>query len=231
MSRPLPSSRAGFRFHLSPIDVFWAALAPLLALVLRDALVLSVKGAPTAFLYCSLSFVCTLIAFLAFRVSAGISRYFSVHDAVSVVSAVIAAGLTTTAILFTFTRLEGIPRSIPVMQGLILAAGLLITRGLMRLWDKDAQRAEPPDHSAAEHIIMIGSSRLTSLYIKLLQAHAAAQRHVVAVLDNNPKLFGRTMCGVPVVGSADQLDAVIEEFAVHGVHTDRVIVGMIQVVR
>ena len=33
------------------------------------------------------------------------------------------------------------------------------------------------------------------------------------------------MCGVPVIGSADQLDAVIEEFAVHGVHTDRVIVG------
>jgi hypothetical protein len=33
------------------------------------------------------------------------------------------------------------------------------------------------------------------------------------------------MCGVPVVGSADQLDAVIEEFAVHGVDTDRVIIG------
>jgi lipopolysaccharide/colanic/teichoic acid biosynthesis glycosyltransferase len=225
MPRPLPSSRAGFRFRLSPIDVVWAALAPLLALYLRDALVLSVQGAPIAFLYCSLSFVCSLIAFLAFRVSAGISRYFSVHDAVSVVSAVIAAGLTTTAILFTFTRLEGIPRSIPVMQGLILAAGLLITRGLMRLWDKDERQPGAPDHSAAEHIIMIGSSRLTSLYIKLLQAHAPAQRHVVAVLDDNQKLFGRTMCGVPVVGSADQLDAVIEEFAVHGVRTDRVIIG------
>jgi lipopolysaccharide/colanic/teichoic acid biosynthesis glycosyltransferase len=33
------------------------------------------------------------------------------------------------------------------------------------------------------------------------------------------------MCGVPVVGAADQLDSVIEEFAVHGVHTDRVIIG------
>lgn len=67
---------------------------------------------------------------------------------------------------------------------------------------------------------MIGSSRLTSLYIKLLQAHAPAQRQVIAVLDDNPKLFGRTMCGIPVVGSAIQLDAVIEEFAVHGIRTD-----------
>lgn len=225
MLRPLPSSRASFHLRLSPIDVLWAALAPLLALFLRDALVLSVKGAPTAFLYCSLSFVCTLIAFLAFRVSAGISRYFSVHDAVCILSAVIAAGLTTTVVLFTFTRLEGIPRSIPVMQGLVLAAGLLLTRGVMRLWHKDDQPADAAENSVVEHIIMIGSSRLTSLYIKLLQAHAPAQRQVIAVLDDNPKLFGRTMCGVPVVGSATQLDAVIEEFAVHGIRTDRVIIG------
>src|SRR5690349_21668530 len=220
---PLPSSRAGFRFRLSPIDVFWAAAAAPLALVLRNAQVLSVHGAPDAILYCSLSFVCTLIAFLAFRVGAGISRYFSVHDAVSIVSAVIAAGLTTTVVLFTFTRLEGIPRSIPVMQGLVLAAGLLLTRGIMRLWDRDDRQAQADDQTAVEYVIMIGSSRLTSLYIKLLQAHAPAQHHVVGVLDDNQKLFGRTMCGVPVIGGSAQLDAVIEEFAVHGIRTDRVI--------
>jgi lipopolysaccharide/colanic/teichoic acid biosynthesis glycosyltransferase len=225
MPRPLPSSRAGFRFRLSPIDAVWAALAPLLALFLRDALVLSVKGAPTAVLYCSLSFVFTLLAFLAFRVSAGISRYFSVHDAVSIVSAVIAAGLTTTVVLFTFTRLEGIPRSIPVMQGLVLAAGLLLTRGLSGCGTRTIRQPMRLKNTAVEHIIMIGSSRLTSLYIKLLQAHAPAQRQVIAVLDDNPKLFGRTMCGIPVVGSAIQLDAVIEEFAVHGIRTDRVIIG------
>jgi lipopolysaccharide/colanic/teichoic acid biosynthesis glycosyltransferase len=144
---------------------------------------------------------------------------------VSIVSAVIAAGLTTTVVLFTLTRLEGIPRSTPVMQGLVLAAGLLLSRGVMALWDRDEPQAQPVDHSTAEHIIMIGSSRLTSLYIKLLQAHAPAQRHVIAVLDDNQRLFGRTMCGVPVVGSSDQLDAVVEEFAVHGIRTDRVIIG------
>jgi lipopolysaccharide/colanic/teichoic acid biosynthesis glycosyltransferase len=72
---------------------------------------------------------------------------------------------------------------------------------------------------------MIGSSRLTALYIKLLQAYAPAQRQVIAILDDKPKLFGRTLGGVPVVGAPDQLDSVIEEFAVHGVHTDRVIIG------
>jgi lipopolysaccharide/colanic/teichoic acid biosynthesis glycosyltransferase len=221
----LPSSRAQFRLRLSAIDVFWAAAAAPLALFLRDALILSAQGAPTAILYCGASFVFTLIALLAFRVSAGITRYFSVHDAVSIISAVFAAGLTTTVVLFTLTRLEGIPRSIPIVQGLVLAAGLLLTRGAMRLWDKDDQSADAVKHSAVEHIIMIGSSRLTSLYIKLLQAHAPGQREIIAVLDENPKLFGRTMCGVPVVGPPEQLDSVIEEFAVHGISADRVIIG------
>ena len=128
-------------------------------------------------------------------------------------------------VLFTFTRLEGIPRSIPVMQGLVLAAGLLLTRGVLRLLAKDDQQAEAGDHSAVEHIIMIGSSRLTSLYIKLLQAYAPGQREVIAILDNNQTLLGRTMCGVPIVGASNQLDAVIEEFAVHGIRADRAIIG------
>jgi lipopolysaccharide/colanic/teichoic acid biosynthesis glycosyltransferase len=221
----LPSSRAGFRFRLSLSDVIWAAAAAPLALFLRDAAVLSIQGAPTAVLYCALSLVCTLIAFLALRVSHGISRFFSVHDAVSIIIAVVASGVTTTAILFTFTRLDGIPRSIPIMQGLILAIGLLLTRGAMRFFDKNDQRVEAVDHSAVEHIIMIGSSRLTALYIKLLHAHVPGQREITAVLDDNPKLFGRTVCGVPVVGSPDQLDPVIDELAVHGICIDRVIIG------
>ncbi|MGN6732617.1 MAG: sugar transferase [Candidatus Binatia bacterium] len=224
MPRLLPSSRANFGFRLSPIDVICAAIAPPLALFLRDAQVLSIS-LPAAVLYCGLSFVFTLIAFLAFRIGHALTRYFSVHDAVSIISAVIAAGLTTSGVVFLFTRLEGIPRSISVIQALILTAGMLIARAILALQDKEDQQNEPVHHSAVEHIIMIGSSRLTSLYIKMLQTHAPNQRQVIGVLDANQKLRGRSMVGVPIVGAPDHLEAVIKEFDVHGVRTDRVIVG------
>src|SRR5690349_4907010 len=226
MPRLLPSSRAKFRLRLSPIDVLWAAAAPPLALYLRDAQVLSLANAPTALLYCGLWLVFTLVFVLAFPVSPGLSRDSSAHDAVSMITAVLAAGVTTTVVLFTFTRLEGIPRSIPILQGLVLAAGLLLSRGLMAILLKDEAPGESPvEQSAVEHIIMIGSSRLTSLYIKLLQAHAPGQREIIAVLDDNRKLIGRTICGVPVVAGPQHIDSVIEEFAVHGIRTDRVIIG------
>ena len=61
MPTRLPSSHAvKFGVRLAPVDVVWAALAPLLALYLRDDLVLSIKGAPTALPHCGLSFVFTL---------------------------------------------------------------------------------------------------------------------------------------------------------------------------
>ena len=101
----VPSSCAHFRPGFSIFDAFWAALSPLLALYVRGAYILSAEGAATAALYCGISFVFALIAFLAFRLNDGISRYFSVHDAVNILKASSVAGLLTAVVLFTFTRL------------------------------------------------------------------------------------------------------------------------------
>jgi lipopolysaccharide/colanic/teichoic acid biosynthesis glycosyltransferase len=48
---------------------------------------------------------------------------------------------------------------------------------------------------------------------------------VVGLLDENPRLVGRSLAGVPVFGSPEHLDAMIDEFAVHGVRIDRVVVA------
>src|SRR6187200_44887 len=120
-----PSSRGCFRIRFSIFDVGWAALAPLLALFLRDAPVLSADGGTTTvLLYCGISFAFSLIAFLAFRLSDGMSRHFSVYDAFNVIKAVLAAGLITSIVLFALTRLDGIPRSTPFLTVLMLATGL-----------------------------------------------------------------------------------------------------------
>ena len=225
MPLKFPSSRGSFRFRLLPFDVFWAAAAPLLALYLRDAYILSSQGVEMAVLYCSLSFFFSVIGFLAFRVSDAIPRHFSVHDAFNILKAAIAAALATTVVLFSLTRLEGIPRSTPVLQALLLCAGLFAARIVMMLLDKEGQVTEHPSHAEVEHIIMIGSTKLSSLYIQLLRAYSPLHRRVIAVLDARQKLIGRAMSGVPVVAAPQHLAEVIEEFSVHGVYTDRIIIG------
>jgi FlaA1/EpsC-like NDP-sugar epimerase len=53
---------------------------------------------------------------LAFRIQDGMTRYFSVHDAVDVIKAVIMAALLTYVAVFSLTRLEGVPRSTPIIH-------------------------------------------------------------------------------------------------------------------
>jgi lipopolysaccharide/colanic/teichoic acid biosynthesis glycosyltransferase len=220
-----PSSRATLKIRFSAIDVLLAALSPLLALYVREAYILSYDGAVLAGIYCVVSLAFALIAFAAFGVRDAMPRYFSVHDAIDLAKAVVVAELMTCIVLFTFTRLEGIPRSTPVIHGLILAAGLVTARALAHIADRDRKLGAQPPDVADEHIILIGLSDLSSLYIKVLEAFAPSRQRVIAVLDERPRSIGRAINGVRVFGPPAHLQALIDEFAVHGIRTDRVVVG------
>jgi FlaA1/EpsC-like NDP-sugar epimerase len=220
-----PSSRASIRIRFSPIDVALAVISPLLALYIRDAYILSPDGAILAASYCLVSLICSLIAFSAFGVAGGIPRYYSVHEVLDLTKVVITGELMTCIVLFTFTRLEGIPRSTPAVHALILGAGLVTARALAHLADKKRDLAERPHPADVERVILIGLSDLSVLYMKFLEARARGNQQVIALLDEEPRWIGRSVNGVRVFGPPGQLEALIEEFAVHGIRTDRVVVG------
>jgi lipopolysaccharide/colanic/teichoic acid biosynthesis glycosyltransferase len=221
----LPTSRGSFRARLSLFDAFWAIAAPLLALYIRDAQILTYDGLVPTLVYCSLSVVFSLIAFSAFRIHEGMTRYFSVHDAIDVTKAVVVATFMTYVAVFTLTRLQGVPRSTPIIHALTLMAGLVGARIFTRL--NEARRTALPTRidKAVEHILMIGSNRLSLLYIKFIRAYSPGLHRVMAVLDDRPHMIGRAIDGVRVIGPPDHLEPVVNEFAEHGVRINHVIVG------
>ncbi len=212
-----PASRGHFRLRFSLFDTVWALGSPIIALAIREANILSIEG----LLYCCISLAFTLIAYSAFRLHDGVSRFFSVNEAWAVVKAVACAELMTCAVLFTFTRLDNIPRSIPLIHALTLCAGLIAVRALARLRESDGgvRRRE----AGIEHVIMIGSTRLTFLFVKFLAAYCPGRRRVIAVLDSG--MIGRMVGGIRIVGPPEHLQPIIDEFAEHGISTDRVVVG------
>lgn len=219
-----PASRGSFRIRLSVFDAVWALLTPWLAILIRDVGVLSPDKLQAAWLYGLISFAFAIIAFVAFRIRDGMTRYFSVHDALDVAKAVAVSELLTCSVLFTLTRLDGIPRSTPLIHALVLGAGLVVARTLVRVFH--AERAVmQAQHESAEHIVVIGSSQLSSLYMKLLETYAPGQRRVIAVLDDRPEMIGRSVAGVRIIGPPQHLQPVIDEFIDHGIRVDRVIIG------
>ena len=220
-----PASRGSFRLRFSLFDVMWAAASPALAIFFRDITLFSEDRIGATVIYCLISFGFALAAFLLFRIRDGMADYFSVHDALDVAKAVVVAELLTILVLFTMTRLDGIPRSTPIIHALILMAGLVFGRTLIRVLRTERKPVGAGDPLATEHIIMIGSTNLTSLYMKLVEACSPRTRQVIAILDDDPQVEGRSVAGTRIMGPSLHLEPVIQEFSEHGINTDRVIVG------
>jgi lipopolysaccharide/colanic/teichoic acid biosynthesis glycosyltransferase len=223
MRIPSPTSRSGKRVYLSLWDLSWALGSPILALYLRDA---SIFGSTDwgVIYYWLLSAGFALLAFFALRIQDGMTRYFSVHEALDIAEAVLFAELMTTAALFTLTRLDGIPRSMPLIHGLLLATGIIAVRMLVRV--VFSQDDEILDYRCRrERIILIGANPFAAAYIQLLRAYAPQRQTVIAVLDADAAMAGRAIAGVQVFGTPQELDTIIGEFAIHGVDTNRILVA------
>ena len=108
---------------------------------------------------------------------------------------------------------------------LILCAGLMAMRVFARLQETNRGEDLHHVHDGLEHVIMIGSTKLTFLFMKFLAAYCPGRRRVIALLDGGDEMTGRTVSGIRIVGPPDHLQPIIDEFAEHGVSTDRVVIG------
>lgn len=226
-----PTSKSRFRAKLAVSDVLWVALAPIIALALRDPGLLDPSGfpqrLPATYIYVLVTILCAIPALLLFRVSDGLSHFFSVQDALAVCAAVAAATASSSLILFIFTRLEGVPRSTPLVYGLVLGAGLMVDRAAARALHRKPWKWRRPKGEAAapqklRRVIIIGADRFAALTIKLVDQQRLRTTQAIAALDPRPSFVGRSICGVKIVGVLSDLEKVLEEYAVHGVEVDEV---------
>src|SRR5262249_1347838 len=222
-----PVSRGSFAIRFATFDIVWALISPLLALWIRNAPVLtSPDGSPAIVFYCAIAFVSSLVAFLVFRTRDGMTHLFSVNDALEVAKAVLLSELFIYLALFSLTRLEGIPRSTPLIHALLLTVGLLAARASVRSAHSERDLAPTVQRKApVQHIILIGSNRLSALYIDFLRAYAPGRYRVIGLLDDPPEMVGRSIACIRLLGPITDLLPIVNEFKEHGVCTDRIIVG------
>src|SRR6516165_10210726 len=219
----VPSSRAYFRVRVSALDACFAFLSPLLALWVRDAPALSYPNY-SFYLYWACSAIFSLLAFSIFRVEHKGQRYFSVDDIFDIAKAVVVAELLIAAVMFSFTRLEGIPRSTLFIHALILATALVAARMAIAHFEH-RQTGTIRHPSKTKYVVVIGSNYLSSAFIKWLETNEIEPKQVMAILDDRKEVMGQKISGVQVLGNPLQLKQTVEEFSVHGVKVDEVIVS------
>src|SRR5665213_86666 len=224
MRLPVPSSHAKVKPRFAIYDLVVAAFSPYLALYLRNSTIIS-NNQGEVVLYCLFSLLCTLVVLWAFHIERIVPRYFSLGDALNLAKAVVIGELLTAVGLFSFTRLDGVPRSVPAIHALMLAAGLVAARAFVKIAAAKRQEFVQARSVSKQNVILIGMNDLSVLFARFLEAVVPGRWQVIALLDEDPRLLGRLVHGVRIYGHPGRLAALIDEFMVHGVRTDRVILG------
>lgn len=168
------------------------------------------------------------VAAVLYRVSGlyrGIWRYASMPDLAQLLRAVTAVVLGFVLIGFLFNRLDAVPRSVPLILWFVLVILLGGPRFAYRLM-KD-QRISLRDAggggTGAIPVLLLGVGDAADLFIRS-QAHGGgALYRVVGLLDDKNRRVGHAVRGVPVMGSDDDLAAVVAELDRRGQRPQRLI--------
>jgi lipopolysaccharide/colanic/teichoic acid biosynthesis glycosyltransferase len=217
-----PSSHTRLVSRVALWDVAWGGLSPLAAFLLRDGTIYSPNAVAV---YCGVAFIVSLLVYQWFQTSSPISRFYSLRDAFELAKACVLIAALTGIAAFVLTRLEEAPRSIPILHFLLLAAGLLGVRILLRLWTARRDASLPSSGQRMEHVLLIQASRLAWFFTKMVEEVAPGRYQIVAILDEEPRLKHRSLNGYPIIGTPADLEKVIADYAMHGVRIDKIVVA------
>lgn len=132
----------------------------------------------------------------------GVWRFASMPDMLNIIRASVGGALLISAVLFLFTRLEGIPRSGLFIYPVLLAILLATPRLAYRLW-KDWRLSTFPA-SRKERILILGAGRAGELLARDMRREGIYQP--VGFLDDQARLKGSRIHGIPVLGGLDRLN-------------------------
>lgn len=208
----MPLPRPNRRLFAFAHDAVMAMAAFGLALYLRvgdDLGDLSLRAVIQAGLVFTMT--CSAV-FWASGLYRSIWAFTSLRDLVDILRAVSLAVITFLVISFLTNRLEGVPRTVPFMAWFILLAGLggsrlavrlIRERRLSVLWERSG--------GGRVNALLVGAGDEADLFLRALSANPHAPFNVVGILGENDRRVGRSIHGVDVIGTVDQLSAVIDK--------------------
>ena len=155
----------------------------------------------------------------------GIWRYASLPDLFNIARAVTLTVAVFLPVMFVITRLEALPRSTLLIDWFVLIALLGAPRLAYRLFkdrglDHILERAKHP----SVPVLLISAKDGADTFIREMMRDPRAVYRVVGVLADTPSRVGREIYRVPVLGTIDALEDVVERLDRRGRRPQKLIV-------
>ena len=136
--------------------------------------------------------------------------YVSFVDGVNIVRTVTIITLLFVLSVFVFTRLEAVPRSVPVIGWFVLAVFLAAPRLTYRLLKEKRISLFLPSEESKDLILLVGADDYAAHFIRATQLNQDGDYRVVGLISSTPSRIGKIMHGVEVLGEPRDIEPILE---------------------
>ncbi len=147
--------------------------------------------------------------FVYFGLYRGDWRFASMPDLLRIIKAVTIGTLACMAVIFLFTRLHNMPRSVFPAYWMLLIVGLGTPRFFYR-WIKDRKLYL----GSGQRVLIVGAGRAGEMLTRDLLRDPQRSLEPVGFVDDNTSKRGADIHGIRVMGSCEQLPELVERLEV-----------------
>ncbi len=206
-------------------DIAMAALSLVVSLYLRLGTdIIGYQPRLTAFYIASFTLIAAGV-FLLTGLYRGIWRYASLPDLFNIARAASLTLLVFLPAMFVLTRLAALPRSTLLIDWFVLVALLGAPRLAYRLFkDRGLDHVLERARHQSVPVLLISAKDGADTFIREMMRNPRAVYRVVGVLADTPSRVGREIYRVPVLGTIDSLETVVERLDRRGRRPQKLII-------
>jgi len=155
----------------------------------------------------------------------GVWRYASINDLFAISRAVTLTVLVFTFFMFVWARLDEVPRSLPIINWLVLMAMLGGPRFIYRFAkDRRLDLQGAMDSHQRVPVLLVGAGDEAELFIRSLRQDPQPTYRVVGMVSESQERVGRTIHNVTVIGDFSDIDAVLGKLAADNNSPQRIVI-------
>jgi len=152
-----------------------------------------------------LVFLVRFATFVFFRLYAGVWRYASINDLLSILKAV-SVGTALLVMPVFFFSIPGYPRSVFLIDWAMMVMFLGGVRFALRAW----REVTPRFLRGGKRILIVGAGDAGEMLVRELIKVRDGALQPVAMVDSDPRKHGSRVHGVPILGGLDLLSAIVK---------------------
>jgi UDP-GlcNAc:undecaprenyl-phosphate GlcNAc-1-phosphate transferase len=194
------------------LDFFLIAFAYYLAFALRFDFISAAAYLDLYLISLPLVVIGTYAAFFLSGIYRGVWRYTGLEDLVRLAIAVVGGTLLAIALVVFFYRFVGYPRGVFVLYTMLLFLGMAGSRLSFRLFGLVVRRPQ----IEKVPVLIYGAGDGGEVVVRECRKNPAVGYWPIGFLDDDPRMQGRALLGLPIFGGADKLPEVLQRERVQG---------------